>query len=218
MQDKKDKRTNIPIENEISKEAYPLVEAFMSHLREISIIVGAIVLIAVFYSGYKIYKQKRLSNAKKEFKSILMQKDRKQEITKLNLFLTKAPEGIKDAIRFELITLYLKDKNYKNAQRIWEDIYKDTEDADIKFISRLGLAESLAMQQKYNHAIKILDSLKTQKEYNETIFTEIAKIAEAAKDYKQAIWAYKELTSISQDRDPNYMYYKYKIAQLEAKL
>ena len=47
---------------------------------------------------------------------------------------------------------------------------------------------------------------------------EIAKVAEEAGNLREALWAYKELKSNTQDMDPNKIYYIYEIAQIEAKL
>lgn len=110
---KKQDKLSIPIEEEIAKEAMPIVEWIMSHLKEIIIGTLVIVLVAVSYSGYKVYTQHALNKAKKELGSILVLKDNNQKISKLNNMLGEAPSNIKQAIRLEMAKLYINTKQYK---------------------------------------------------------------------------------------------------------
>ncbi len=87
----------------------------MSHLKEIIIGTLVIVLVAVSYSGYKVYTQHALNKAKKELGSILVLKDNNQKISKLNNMLGEAPSNIKQAIRLEMAKLYINTKQYKKS-------------------------------------------------------------------------------------------------------
>jgi predicted negative regulator of RcsB-dependent stress response len=147
-----------------------------------------------------------------------MIKSKNQKISKLKSFLLRAPSKLKQAIRFELALMYFENKDYENAKKIWNNIFKNTKDLDIKVISSLGKEKCLVFEGKYKESLKILNNLKKEKGYSQILWMEIAKVAEEAGNLREALWAYKELKSNTQDMDPNKIYYIYEIAQIEAKL
>lgn len=217
MQDKKEKKLPDPIEKEISKEAYPLVEAFLSHMKEIVIVVGCIIAVVIAYTGYKAYTHQKIENSKNELKTIFVLKDKKQKISKLRELLNRAPENLKYAIRMELAKLYTEIKDYKNAIIMWNDIEKDIEDKEIKVIATLAKAQCYALMNDYAKALNTISKIKDNKNYEKIILMEIAKFAEANNNVEQALWAYKKLKAASIN-DPNNIYYEYKIIELQSKL
>ncbi len=67
-------------------------------------------------------------------------------------------------------------------------------------------------------ALKILDKLKDNDQYEQIVTMEIAKLAEDTDNINEALWAYKKLKLNVGANDPTGMFYQYKIAQLEQKL
>ncbi len=217
MQDKKKKKLPDPIEKEISKEAYPLVEAFLSHLKEITIAVVCIIAVVLVYPGYKTYTNKRIENFKNKLKSILVIKDQKQKISKLEELLNKSPGNLKYGVRLELAKLYTETKDYKNAIVMWNDIEKNTKDKDLKVIATIAKAQCYALLNDYDKALSTISKVKDNETYKDIILMEMAKFAEASNKIEQALWAYKKLRAKLAD-DPNGIYYNYKIIKLESKL
>ena len=218
MQDKKKNKLSIPIEEEIAKEAMPIVEKIISHLREIVIAVGVVVVIAAGYSGYKWYTQNKLNNIKKQLGSILLLKEDNEKISKLNKLLKEAPSQAKQAIRLHLAKLYIKTKQYDKAVSMFEKVAENSDDLNVKVIAKIGKANCFKLMGKKTEALKILVKLKDNQEYAQIVTMEIAKLAEDTQNINQALWAYKKLKSNLGVSDPNGLFYQYKIAQLEQEL
>ncbi len=219
MQGKKNKKI-LPekLEKEIASEAYPLVEKFMEHAKEISIVVGVVLFMAIIYSGYKFYTKRGIERARKEMERIMSIQDMTKRTHAMERFLSSAPSAIKQAIRFDLISLYLSQKKYNRACEMWKEINHSSKDKDIKVISILGEANCLCMEGRCDQALLLFNQIKNNSHYQKIICMELAKIAEKDKKWKDALWAYEKLKAISSPLDPNLTYYTYKIERLKEKI
>ncbi len=220
MQGKKNKKL-LPekLEREIASEAYPLVEKFMEHAREICFVAVAVLLVGLGYSGYKIYTKKSIENAKKHIEEIMTISDIASRTHALERFLPNAPKAIKQSLRFDLVSLYLSQKQYKRAEEMWQRIRKAAgDDEGIKVVSILGEANTLCLENKYDQALMLFRNIKNNKDYEKIICMELAKIAEKGKKWKDALWAYEKLKAASSPLDPNTVYYEYQIKKLKEKI
>ncbi len=218
MQEQKEKKIPEQLEEEIAKEALPLIQFVMSHSKKIVTMIGAIVIVAASYSGYKLYTQHSIKKAQKELNAILSKETTSQKIQGLNRLLKTAPSKIKQGIRLELAKLYKDAKDYKNSLHMWEELKKNSDDENIKIVATIGEAECYHLMGNSINALKILSKIKDNKEYMETVTMEIAKLAEEAGNLRQALWAYKKLLSTLPPNDPTRMFYRYKIAEIENKM
>lgn len=101
---------------------------------------------------------------------------------------------------------------------MFKEIAKKSDDPDVKVIAQLGEANCLKLMGKKVEALKILDKLKDNDQYEQIVTMEIAKLAEDTDNINEALWAYKKLKLNVGANDPTGMFYQYKIAQLEQKL
>ncbi len=220
MQGKKNKKL-LPekLEKEIASEAYPLVEKFMEHAKEICIVTGVVLLVALGYSGYKFYTKKSIEDAKKQLQKIMVISDIKAKTQALENFLAKAPNPIKQSLRLDLISLYLTQKQYQKAEHMWQNIRKASgDDEGIKVVSTLGEANALCLENKCDQALSLFKDIKNNKNFEKIICMELAKIAEKDKKWKDALWAYEKLKAVSSPLDPNAVYYEYQIKRLKEKI
>ena len=208
------------VQDEINEEIHPLLQKIHDHIKEIGIVVGAVILVAAGMTGYKFYRQKTVETARAELNRITSENQGQDAIKALQSFLPQAPNGMKQAVRFELATRSMESKDYDRAARYWLDIDSASEDSNLHVVATLGRAKALRLSGNLDQSLEVLDKLlKTAPdEYTQSINFERAAVAEENQQWQKALNAYQDLKSEASMTASNQGFLDYKIAQLQKKL
>lgn len=208
------------VQEEINEEIHPLLQKIHDHIKEIGIVVGAVVLVAAGVTGYKFYQQKTIQNARAELNRITSQNQGQEAIKALQSFLPEAPEDIRQAVRLEVASRSMASEDYDLAAQTWQDIHATAQDPNLQVVASLGRAKALRLAGKLGQSLEILDQLldMAPKEYIQSINFERAAVAEENGQWQKALNAYQDLKSETSLTASNQGYLDYKIAQLQGKL
>lgn len=208
------------IEEEMNEEIHPLFRKLRDNLREIGIVLGAIILVAAFITGYKYYQQHTIKSTQQEFEKILTSTQGKDRIQKLEDLLSTAPSALKQSILMEICKRSMNQKMYSKASGYWTQLAETTTDSNIEVIAKLGRANSLRLQDKNQEAMQVLQDLSgnAPQAFQKSINFELAVVAEKEKDWQKALSAYQSLLSDSGFEGKRQQYIQYKISKLKQKL
>jgi len=207
------------IEEEVDETIHPFLEKILNNIKPIGFAIAAIVLAAGLYSGYNFYQQSRQEKATNELGKILAQKDDKAKVNALKGFLKVAPEELKISVQLELARIYIQNKDYEQAARVFGELATAQEvDEHLKRVAVLGQSKALELNKQYAQALEVLEKNKEAfpKEYNEQVAQRIAFLAEKTKDWAKALAAYEELKASVQGGETKF--FDYKIQTLKKKI
>jgi len=208
------------VQEEINEDIHPLLQKIHDHIKEIGLVVGAIVLVAAGVTGYKFYRQQAVENARGELNRITSRNQGPEAIKALQSFLPEAPGSIKQAVRFEIALRSMENEAYDLAAQAWQDIDSATQDPNLHVVAALGRAKALRLSGNLDQSLKILEQLreKAPQEYAQSIHFERAAAAEENQEWQKALNAYQSLKSETGLTASKQGFLDYKIAQLKKKI
>jgi len=208
------------IQEEMDESFHPLYRKLREHLREIGIVLGAIILVAASITGYQYYQEYSIQTTKQEFEKIITSTQGENKIQRLDKLLSTAPSSLRQAILMELSKISMKQEKYSQAADYWKQLAKSTSKSNLEVIAKLGEAKALNLQDKNNRAMQILQqlSLNAPKTFQQSIKFELARVAEEEQKWQKALSAYQEMASGSKFGGDRQQYIQYKISEIKQKL
>ena len=208
------------IEEEMNEEIHPLYRKLRENLREIGIVLGAIILVAASITGYKYYQQHTIKSTQQEFEKILTSTQGKNTVQKLDNLLSAAPSALKQSILMEVCKRSMNQEMYSQAAGYWTQLSETTSDSNIEVIAKLGKAKALRLQDKNQEAMQVLQDLSQDapKAFKKSINFELAVVSEKQNDWQKALSAYQDLLADSKLGGKRQQYIRYKISRIKQKL
>ncbi|MGM0423788.1 MAG: tetratricopeptide repeat protein [Thermodesulfobacteriota bacterium] len=190
------------------------------HYKKIILGISLIVLIAAVSSGYQYYQNQRMEQARQELSKInsgLQGQEKQQALQEL---LSEVPQQMETAVLLELANTAQDQQNFSDAEDYWARLAESSQDPGLQAAARLGQARALAEQGENGASLDILEEMLQQapKEYQESIYFEIAALAEKAQEWEKALEAYEFLAQSQELESSQEDFLQHKISQLEQKL
>jgi len=187
------------------------------NMKPIAIGCGLIILAAGAYSGFKYWRAAQLAKAADAMGVVLIERaDPAARVTGLEEFLKDAPSGLKATGQLELATAAMLAKQYDKAASAWTEL-EGSPSPDLQVVAGIGHAKCLALLDKPQEALTLLQGLKTKapEAYAGAITRQIAVAAEAAGNPQAAAAAYEELAGKAEGSSKPF--YVFKANQLKQK-
>ncbi len=208
------------IQEEMSEEASPLVQAITDNIKLISVVLGGIVLLVAFITGNHYYQQYAAAEAEERMEEVLDIRDPAQRIQAIQEYLPQAPHRFQQGLRMDLAETYMRLEEYGEAAETWEEIEQNSQTRHMRTIAGLGRAKALRMDDRTGEAVALLQHLRDEapEELQRDVAFELAAAAEEREKWDLAISAYKQLRDRVEGEEQREYFYKYKISQLQDKL
>lgn len=204
------------LHEEVAEEAEPALQFVLQHAKAIGAALVAVVAIVAGYGVYDYNANTALQTAYSELGDIVVNHDAANRVQSLESFLAKAPNNVKQAVRFELVNALLAQKKYEEAASVWDSLAA-AHGSDIAVIATMGKAHSLALAGKVTEAVSVYETLLTSvhESYKGIVQLALAPLAEKAGNVERALALYEELAKKQNGKQG---YFTYKAEALRARL
>ncbi|MDR1243248.1 MAG: tetratricopeptide repeat protein [Deltaproteobacteria bacterium] len=208
------------IQTETAKEASPFLEFLIRNSKKITLSIVLIILIAVGVSGWSMYQENRLADAREELGLILAGQDAGARLETLNAFVQRVELAeIKTAALLALAYESAEAGNHALASSAWEELsLLVPADSPMRFTAQMGMANELNNLGKTPEALALLESLLGNAPVELTLAINVAlmDLAEKSGQWDKAIQACEAmLNNAPATTDKSYL--RQKIAYLQLK-
>ncbi|MFP4587308.1 MAG: tetratricopeptide repeat protein [Desulfohalobiaceae bacterium] len=190
------------------------------HYKKIILGIMLLILAAAVSSGYQYYQGQRLEQARQELSRIKTELQGQKKQQALQELLSDVPGQMEKAVLLELANTAQEQQDFSSAAKHWARLAKNSQDSGLQTAARLGQARALAEQDQTRASLDLLEEMLEQapKEYQESLYFEIAALAEKVEDWEKALKAYESLAQAKELDSRQKDFLQYKISRLEERL
>ncbi|MFP4213923.1 MAG: tetratricopeptide repeat protein [Desulfohalobiaceae bacterium] len=190
------------------------------HYKKLILGVCLIILVAAASSGYQYYQNQRQEQARQELTRITDQLQGQEKYQALQELLPEAPQQMQKTVLLELANSAQNLEDFSSAADYWSKLADNSQDPGLRTTARLGQAKALAEQGQGAASLDILQELlqEAPDTYQESIYFEIAALAEEAQKWELALEAYKHLAGTKELDSRQEGFLEHKISELEQRL
>lgn len=204
------------IMSEADDSAHPFLQKIQDNLRIILVVASIVLFAAAVYSLNSFWQERKINQANSRLETILAVEEPESRISRLENFLSQAPDRLKGAILLEMARTSMNTEEYSTAIDSFEQLGRL--DPEMRPVALLGRAKSLELMQDYEQALNVLqeESSNIPDEFRTQYLNLVAFNAENSGDYPAALEAYEDLKENAGDNDLGFL--EYKIATIRQKL
>ncbi|RQD65497.1 tetratricopeptide repeat protein [Desulfonatronovibrio magnus] len=202
------------IMSEADSSAHPFLEKIQEHIRTIVLVVGTVLLVAVVYSSYTFWEDRKVTRANNELENILSQDSSSARLSMLQEFSNHAPKRLHGAILLEKARIHMNMENFASAAADFKQLGQI--DPDMHPVAVLGQAKAHELSGDHQQALEILKNSSLPGDFQHQYLSLLSFNAEQSGDYAAALDAYQKLMEHSQDMDTGFI--EFKIEQLQQKI
>ena len=204
------------LQQSVSREAAPLLNFVLKHIKAIAAGLFAIVVIISGAGMYNYTHEQSILEAQSKLATLSDGASTEKQLNELKAFVDEAPEQVRPAGLLALAKASLRVKDYSAAETAWAKL-QATGIESMRDLAGMGRADALANMGKYKEAVTVLEGLVPQasEAYRLSIKHQIAIMAEESGEVDKALAAYKELEA--EVPAANKKFYTHKISSLNIK-
>jgi tetratricopeptide (TPR) repeat protein len=208
------------IQTEVAKEASPFLEFLIRNSKKITLSIVLVILIAVGVSGWGMYQENKLAEAREELGLILSGQDAGARLEALKTFTQHSELAeIKTAAFLALAHEATEAENHALAYSAWEELVRLVPaGSPMYFTAQMGMANALNNLDRTPEALALLESLLGSAPAELTLVINIAlmDLAEKSGQWDKALQACEAmLNNAPPTTDKSYL--RQKIAYLQLK-
>ncbi|MBX6422981.1 tetratricopeptide repeat protein [Thermosulfurimonas sp. F29] len=169
------------------------VRAARAHLREIVAAVVGLILLLSFWSGYRMYQNRREGKAALLYAQALSLKDRNQAFRKLEELVKRYPGTV--AAREARLNLWERDLSTLAPEKLLPALKKIEREnrGEVKTSVLLGEAYLRETQGRVKESVRLYEKVLKEAPYaGEIVYADLARAYEALKDYRKALEYYRK--------------------------
>lgn len=177
------------LQAEVAAEASPLMLFLIAHARLIAFLLVVFILAIGGYWLYSSYEEKARLEDARTLGAVLVLADPAVRVERLEAYIPDAPAGMKREAWYALAAAAAQTGDYVRMYKAWEAIRGF--DPTLRGTAGLGMANALALQEKYAEALNVLEAAVPELQGPEAVNVNmrIALLAEVAGEYARAIAA-----------------------------